>query len=245
MSGMNALVVGSSRGIGRSIAVGLANAGAAVVGVARSSDALDELDDEIREGGGQFLGLTQDLGEADAIDEWVDEAWRWRGSIDCLVNAAGVTNRSTALEVTTAEWDQLFDLNLRGAFFLMQALGKRMLASDGGTIVNIASLSGVVSDGAQAVYSASKAAMIRMTSVLANQWAPQIRLNCVSPGWVETEMTSNFLAVDSNRSAILECTPLQRVAAPTEMVGSVLFLLSDMSSFMTGQNLVVDGGWTS
>ena len=245
LPGTTTLVVGASRGIGRAVAIGLADAGAAVVGVARSGDTLEDLGDQIRGSGGDFIGIARDISEVDAIDAWVEKAWRWRGTINSLVNAAGITNRSTTLDITTEEWGHLFDVNLRGAFFLMQAVGRRMLTGDGGSVVNVASLSGVVSDGAQAAYSASKAALIRMTSVLARQWAPEIRLNCLSPGWVETDMTHPFLGDEANRAGVVERTPMGRVAAPEEMAGPVLFLVSDMSSFMTGQNVVVDGGWTS
>jgi len=191
------------------------------------------------------MGLERDISDVEAIDAWVEQAWNWRGAINGLVNAAGITNRLSALDITIGEWDHLFEVNLRGAFFLMQAVGRRMLGGDGGSVVNIASLSGVVSDGAQAAYSASKAAMIQVTSVLANQWAPRVRLNCVSPGWVETDMTRTFLADEVNLAGVLERTPMGRVAGAEEMVGPVVFLLSGMSSFGTGQNLVVDGGWTS
>jgi NAD(P)-dependent dehydrogenase (short-subunit alcohol dehydrogenase family) len=245
LSGTTVLVAGASRGIGRAIAVALAGAGASVVGLARSGEALDELGGEIEAGGGAFRAITADISDIAALDGVVSQAWGWKGAIDSLVNAAGVTDRSSALEITTEEWDRLFDINLKGAFFLTRLVGARMLKGDGGAVVNIASLSGVVSDGAQAAYSASKAAMIQMTAVLADQWAPKVRLNCVSPGWVETDMTRIFLADDTNRNKILERTPLRRVARPDEIAGPVLFLVSEMSSFMTGQNLVVDGGWTS
>ena len=245
LAGTTTLVVGASRGIGRAIAGGLADVGSAVVGVARSGDALGDLGAEIRAGGGEFMGLERDISDVEAIDAWVEQAWNWRGAINGLVNAAGITNRLSALDITIGEWDHLFEVNLRGAFFLMQAVGRRMLGGDGGSVVNIASLSGVVSDGAQAAYSASKAAMIQVTSVLANQWAPRVRLNCVSPGWVETDMTRTFLADEVNLAGVLERTPMGRVAGAEEMVGPVVFLLSGMSSFGTGQNLVVDGGWTS
>ena len=244
-SGTTAVVVGASRGIGRAIAVGLGTAGAAVVGVARSEDALRDLGEQIKGAGGEFIAMVQDIADVDAMERWGEQAWSWQGKVDILVNAAGITSRSTALDTTTEEWDHLFSVNLRGAFFLMQTFGRRMLAGSGGSVVNIASLSGVVSDGAQAAYSASKAAMIHMTAVLADQWAPKVRLNCVSPGWVQTDMTRSFLANETNKSKILQRTPMRRVAVPEEIAGPVLFLLSDMSSFMTGQNVVVDGGWTS
>ena len=245
LAGSTSLVAGASRGIGRSIALGLSSAGAAVVGMARSADALDRLGKEIAASGGEFRPLVADISDVDTLAESVEAAWSWKGRLDSLVNSAGTTDRSSALEITPAEWDALFDVNLRGAFFLTREVGRRMLEADGGSIVSIASLSGVVSDGAQAAYSASKAAMIHMSSVLADQWAPKVRLNCISPAWVETDMTRDFLANPDNRSAILQRTPMERLARPEEMVGAVLFLVSGMSSYMTGQNLILDGGWTA
>ena len=245
LSGSVSLVAGAGRGIGRSIALGLSHAGASVVGLARSADALDQLGEKIAASGGEFRSLVADISDPDALVECVEVAWNWKGYLNSLVNSAGTTNRSSALEITPAEWDTLFGVNLRGAFFLTREVGRRMLERDGGSIVNIASLSGVVSDGAQAAYSASKAAMIHMSSVLADQWAPKVRLNCISPAWVETAMTRDFLANPDNRSAILRRTPMQRLAQPEEMVGAVLFLVSSMSSYMTGQNLILDGGWTA
>ena len=245
LSGTTALVAGASRGIGRAAALGLATAGAAVVGFARSAGALDDLGEDIAASGSEFLAIAGDIAEVDALKQMVETAWRWNGGLHSLVNAAGITNRSSALDITPAEWDRLFDVNLRGAFFLTREVGRRMLDGDGGSIVNIASLAGVVSDGAQAAYSAGKAAMIHMSAVLADQWAPKVRLNCVSPGWVETDLTRTFLANEANLAPILDRTPMGRVALPEEMVGPVLYLVSGMSSFMTGQNLIIDGGWTA
>ena len=245
LGGTASLVVGASKGIGRSVAVGLASAGASVIGMARSIDALEHLGESIRASGGEFLPLVADIADLDTTAESLEAAWRWKGRLDSLVNAAGVTNRSSPLEISPAEWDELFDVNLRGAFFLTREVGRRMLAGTGGSIVSIASLSGLVSDGAQVAYSASKAAMIHMSAVLADQWAPKVRLNCISPAWVETDMTRSYLADQHNRSAILERTPMGRLARPEEMVGAVLFLVSGMSSYMTGQNLILDGGWTA
>ena len=245
LSGSTSLVAGASRGIGRSIALGLAAAGASVIGLARSADALDSLGEEVATLGAEFMPLVADISDLAAIEESVEKAWRWSGSLESLVNAAGVTNRSSALDISPAEWDALFDVNLRGAFFLTREVGRRMLDGNGGSVVSIASLSGVVSDGAQVAYSASKAAMIHMSSVLADHWAPKVRLNCVSPGWVETDMTRGYLADHDNTTAILQRTPIGRIARPEEMVGAVLFLVSGMSSYMTGQNLIVDGGWTA
>jgi NAD(P)-dependent dehydrogenase (short-subunit alcohol dehydrogenase family) len=213
--------------------------------MARTRVALDDLRQEIESGGGDFLPVVADIADVDEIPDLVGRVSDWKGSIDSLVNSAGITNRSSALDITPEEWDRLFDVNLRGAFFLTREVGRRMLDGNGGSVVSIASLSGVVSDGAQAAYSAAKAAMIQMSQVLADQWAPKVRLNCISPGWVATDMTADFLGKEENLDMIYEQTPMRRVARPEEMVGPALYLVSDMSSYMTGQNLVIDGGWTT
>ena len=245
LRGTTSLVAGASWGIGRSVALGLSSAGASVVGLARSVDALEHLGEEIRASGGEFLPLVADIADLAFMGATVERAWKWKGGLDSLVNSAGVTNRSSPLDISPAEWDELFAVNLRGAFFLTREVGRRMLDGDGGSIVSIASLSGLVSDGAQVAYSASKAGLIHMSAVLAEQWAPRVRLNCVSPAWVETDMTRGYLASRENKSAILQRTPMGRIAQPEEMVGAVLFLVSEMSSYMTGQNLILDGGWTA
>ena len=245
LRGSTALVAGASRGIGRSAALGLASAGASVIGLARSGDALEHLGKEIHASGGEFLPLVADIADLTSMGATVERAWKWKDGLDSLVNSAGVTNRSSPLDISPEEWDELFAVNLRGAFFLTREVGRRMLDGDGGSIVSIASLSGVVSDGAQVAYSASKAALIHMSAVLADQWAPRVRLNSISPAWVETDMTRGFLANRDNTSAILQRTPMGRLAQPDEMVGAVLFLASEMSSYMTGQNLILDGGWTA
>jgi 2-deoxy-D-gluconate 3-dehydrogenase len=144
LSGKRALVSGASRGIGRAIVLGLAQAGCDVVGVARSGAALAELRSEVEASGRAFLPLELDLAQADRIDAAAAEAWAWRGGIDILVNAAGVIVRTGPLEVTPAEWDEVFAVNVRGTFFLTQAVGRRMLDADGGSIVTITSLAGEV-----------------------------------------------------------------------------------------------------
>ena len=244
LTGRTALVTGASRGIGRAIALGLAGAGMAVAAVARDRDRLDAVAAEIMAAGGECLSVAADVAEVAAVESWVGDVWEWRGGVRTLVNVAGTTNRSGPLDVTPEEWDRVFAVNVTGLFFVTQAVGRRMLAGDGGTVVNVASLSAVVSDGAQAAYSASKAAVVQMTSVLADQWAPTVRLNTLSPGWVRTDMTAAYLAREENVANVQAATPLGRVADPEEMVGAVLFLASGMSSYMTGQNVLVDGGWT-
>lgn len=243
LRGKRALVTGASRGIGRAIALGLADAGCHVAGLARSGDALATLGEEIEAKGRSFLPVELDLGEVAAIPEAAARAWRWRKGIDVLVNTAGIIVRSEPLEVTPPEWDDVFAVNVRGTFFLTQAVGSRML-DEGGSIVTVTSLSGEVVTRAAISYQASKAALIQLTRALAIHWAPRVRVNAVAPGYVRTELNTAWLEVEENRAYVLDSTPLRRVGEPLDIVGAVTFLASPAAAYVTGQNLRVDGGWS-
>jgi NAD(P)-dependent dehydrogenase (short-subunit alcohol dehydrogenase family) len=244
LAGRRALVTGASRGIGRAIAVGLAGAGCAVAGLARSADALEELGAEIEAAGGAFAPVAHDLAHVGGIATAAERAWAWRGGLDILVNAAGIIVRSDPLDVTPAEWDATFAVNVRGTFFLTQAVGRRMLAAGGGSIVTVTSLAGEIVTQASLSYQASKAALIQMTRALAVHWAPAVRVNAVAPGYVRTDLNAAWLEDEANRGYVLGNTPLGRVGAPADVVGAVKFLASPAAGFITGQNVRVDGGWS-
>jgi 2-deoxy-D-gluconate 3-dehydrogenase len=246
LTGKTALVSGASRGIGRAIARGFAEAGADVVGAARTASALAELGGELEALGRRFLALELDVARVEDIPAAVERAWAWRGGVDVLVNAAGVIVRTEPPAVTPEEWDAVFDVNVRGTFFLTQEVGARMLATEGGgSIVTVASLSGEVSTRAAVGYQASKAALIQMTRALAVRWAPKVRLNAVAPGYIRTELNAAWLDVPENRAYVESRTPLGRVGTPGEVVGAVIFLASPAASYVTGQNLRLDGGWSA
>jgi NAD(P)-dependent dehydrogenase (short-subunit alcohol dehydrogenase family) len=244
LAGKACLVSGASRGIGRAIAAVLADAGCAVAGLARSGDALATLGGEIEAAGGSFLAVEHDLAQVDGIEAAAERAWEWRGGIDVLVNAAGIIVRTDPLAVTPAEWDDTFDVNVRGTFFLTQAVGGRMLAADGGSVVTVTSLAGEIVTKAALSYQASKAALIQMTRALAVHWAPTVRVNAVAPGYVRTDLNTAWLDVEENRDYVLGNTPLGRVGRPADVVGVVRFLASPAAGYVTGQNLRVDGGWS-
>ena len=244
LEGTRALVTGASRGIGRAIALGLSHAGCDVVGLARSGDALVQLGAEVEAAGRSFLAVEHDLAQVDGIDAAAERAWEWQGGLDVLVNAAGIIIRTGPLEVTPAEWDETFGVNVRGTFFLTQAVGRRMLEADGGSVVTVTSLAGEIVTKASLSYQSSKAALIQMTRALAVHWAPTVRVNAVAPGYVRTDLNTAWLEQPENRDYVLGNTPLGRVGQPTDVVGCVRFLASPAAGYVTGQNLRVDGGWS-
>jgi NAD(P)-dependent dehydrogenase (short-subunit alcohol dehydrogenase family) len=244
LTGARALVSGASRGIGRAIALELAAAGCDVVGAARSTDALASLAGEVESHGRSLLPLEVDLADVDALPAAVARAWDWQGGLDILVNAAGVIVRTGPLEVTPAQWDAVFAVNVRGTFFLTQEVGRRMLAASGGSIVTVTSLAGEIPTRAAVAYQASKAALIQLTRALAAQWAPTVRVNAVAPGYVRTDLNREWFADEANAAYVLSNTPLRRVAEPVDVVGAVRFLVSSAASYVTGQNVRVDGGWS-
>jgi 2-deoxy-D-gluconate 3-dehydrogenase len=245
LGGSVAVVTGASGGIGRAIVHGLAASGVDVVGVGRRQDMLESLGEEIARGGdASFKAVVGDLTDPDAGERLAAEAWAWRGRVDILVNAAGVIMRSSVEEATASEWDETFAVNVRGTFLLTQRIGSRMLAGDGGSVVNITSLAGEVVTGAPVTYAASKAAMIQVTRYLAAEWAPKVRVNAVAPGYVRTDLNAAWLSQEANMAYVVDHTPMSRVATPDDVVGAVLFLASPAAAYITGHNLKVDGGWS-
>lgn len=239
-----AVVTGASRGIGRAIAVKLATEGTDVVGVGRSAASLESLGREIGALGRDFLAVEADLTQPEAATSVVEQAWRWRGRIDSLVNAAGMLVRKPEAELAIAEWDLTFALNARAPFLLIQQLGPRMYEAGSGAIVSVASIAGERVTGAPAPYQASKAALLQLTRFFAKKLAPRVRVNAVGPGYVLTELSRDWLAVAENQAWVVASTPLGRVATPEDIVGPAAFLLSDDARYITGHHLLVDGGWS-
>jgi NAD(P)-dependent dehydrogenase (short-subunit alcohol dehydrogenase family) len=238
------LVTGASRGIGREVASHFARAGSHVIGVARSSQALSDAASDISALGVEFFPLVADLTDDDAIPRIVARAWSWRGRVDVLVNAAGIMKRSGIAEISPRDWDEVFGVNVRAAFFLTQAVGGRMLAAGGGAVVSVASLAAEVVTGAPVHYSAAKAALVQMTRVLAVRWAPTVRVNAVGPAYIRTELTASWLDDASNLQWVLDRTPAGRIGEVSDVASAVVFLASPDASYITGQHLLVDGGWS-
>lgn len=244
-NGTTAVVTGASRGIGRAVALGLAEAGFDVIGVARTESDLDDLGNQVEEVGRRFSSLPADLADGGSIAGVAAAAWERQGGLGVLVNAAGTIARTPTLEINPDEWDHVFDLNVKAAFFLTQAVAARMLDNGGGNVINIASLAAQVVTGASVVYGASKAAIVQMTKVLAVRFAPTVRVNAVGPGYVRTQLSEEWLGNERNHDYVLDHTPLGRVGSPEDVVGAVTFLSSPSASFITGHHLLVDGGWST
>lgn len=244
MSPRVAVVTGASRGIGRAIAVDLARDGTDIVAVARRADDLQTLDKELQSLGVRLLAVAADLATVDGTMSVAEQAWQWQGRVTTLVNAAGMLIRKAEADTEISDWDRTLALNARAPFFLMQQLGTRMYEAEGGSIVNIASIAGQQVTGAPATYQASKAALVQLTRFFANRLAPHVRVNAVGPGYVRTDLSADWLADPKNERWVEDRTPLERVALPEDVAGAVTFLASERAAYVTGQHLLVDGGWS-
>ncbi|ELY44450.1 MULTISPECIES: SDR family NAD(P)-dependent oxidoreductase [Natronorubrum] len=248
LSGRVALVTGGGRGIGRAIAVELANAGAAVVPSARSTDEIEAVADEIEANGGDALAVSADVTDPDAVTSAIDRAEAEFGNVDVVVNNAGF-NPADALgrpeDVSTESFDRVLDVNLNGAYEVTTAAADSLLESDGGSVINVASVGGLVGLPRQHPYVASKHGLVGLTKSMSMDWAPDVRVNAIAPGYVATELTTGLQENEELRQSIIDRTPLERFAEPEEIAGPAVFLASDAASYVTGSVLAVDGGWTS
>jgi len=243
LAGRTALVTGASRGIGRTAAVTLAGAGASVVLAARSADQLEEVAREARAAGAPAaIAVVTDVTDEAAVTAAVERAHGETGRLDILVNAAGGSHFTAPVaDLRTAGWDKVFALNLRSVYLACRAALVRL--GPGGSIVNVASIAGFQAAPGLAAYGAAKAALVSFTRTLAVETVSQgVRVNCVAPGWVRTELT-RFLWEDPTLSrGVLADVPMGRWAEPSELAGALLLLASDAGSYITGTTLVVDGG---
>jgi len=243
LSGKVALVTGGSRGIGKAIAVGLAKFGADVAVTSRKLPDLEQVATEIKGLGRRSMAIAAHIGRMEEINNLVPKVRDEFGKIDILVNNAATNpTMDQAMDVEERAWDSVMNLNLKGLFFLSQAVARLMKEQGGGKIINVASVAGITPD-ILPVYSISKAGVIMATKVMAQQWAQyNIRVNAIAPGLTKTRFSEALWSNPAVLQGAMVRTPLQRVAEPDDMVGAVIFLASDASSYVTGHVLVVDGG---
>ncbi len=247
LEGKCALITGSSSGIGRALAVGFAEAGARVAVHGRRQEKIDETIRMIAEKGGRADSFVADLGSKEAPKDLVNRVCEGLGGIDILVNNAGMNRRSAISEVTEDDYDTITTINLRSVFFLCQAVYPIMCSRGGGKIINTGSLTTVRGLAGIPVYGITKSALGQFTKTASVEWAKDnIQVNCIAPGLIQTPLTEAGLLNNQYTSKwLLDRIPSHRVGQPEELVGLGLLLASDASSYITGQTIVIDGGFTA
>lgn len=243
-----ALVTGSSRGIGRFIALALAKEGAHVaLNCSASVDAAGEVANEIRKLGKRTLVIQADVADKKSVDDMVKKVVDEFGRLDILVNNAGMSVVGASVELEEGRWKRGIDVMLTGVFFCSQAAGREMIKQKSGKIINIASVTGINPFPERVCYSTAKAGVVQMTRVLGCEWARyNINVNAVAPGYVKTFLIEDLVEKGQLDLEELETrTPLGRLAKPDEIADAVIFLASDESRYIEGQTIVVDGGWTA
>lgn len=244
LKGRVALITGASRGIGKAIATEMARSGADLIVASRKMEDLEKTAFEIRESTGRkVLPVAAHIGRMEDISNLVAKAVQEYGRIDILVNNAATNpTMDPAIDVSERAWDSIMNLNLKGLFFLSQLVARVMKEHGGGVIINVSSVAGVTPD-ILPVYSISKAGVNMATKVMAQQWAPfGIRANTLSPGQTRTKFSEALWGNPDIYKVIISRTPLKRIAEPEDLAHAAVFLASDKASFITGQNLLVDGG---
>jgi NAD(P)-dependent dehydrogenase (short-subunit alcohol dehydrogenase family) len=245
LKGRVALVTGASRGIGRAIALALGDAGADVACCARSRDPVEETAEDIRSRGSRAGGFAMDVTRAPDIDRTMREVEAALGPVDILVNNAGITLEKKSVEVTDAEWERVLATNLTSMFRLARSVAPAMIARGSGKIINVGSMYGALGVPRYAAYCASKAAVEALTRSLGAEWARHgIQVNCLAPGYMNTDIPREAMADEKRRTLFLSKVPARRIGEPGEAGPLAVYLASAASNFMTGQTIYLDGGQT-
>jgi len=246
LSGKTAVVIGASRGLGHGMARALAEAGADLALVARTLSPLNELAEGMKGLNRKCLILPQDVSKLSEIEGMVNRVIEAFGKIDILINSQGTQVRKPALEMTEQDWDGLMSVNLKSVFFSCQAVGREMARQGKGKIINVASLTSMIGLPNISIYGASKGGVAQLTKALAVEWAPHhINVNAVLPGYYKTALTEDLFKNEERAKWVLSRIPLGRTGLPEDLAGTVVFLSSEASDYVTGQIIPVDGGWLS
>lgn len=244
LNGQVAVVVGGTSGIGRAIALGFAEAGADVIPTSRRAEQVETAAREIEERGRRSLRVTSDVSDRRSLERVLSEALDVFGTVDILVNSAGRTKRAPTIDFSEHDWNSIIDTNLTGTLRACQVFGRHMLEKGSGSIINIASLSTFVALHEVAAYSASKAAIGSLTKSLAVEWSSRnVRVNAIAPGVFQTALNQKLLDETERGREFLLRTPMKRFGNVDELAGAAIFLASDAASFVSGEILVVDGGF--
>jgi len=243
LRGKVAIVTGGSRGIGRAIALGLADCGAKLVLAARTQEALEKVVSEIKGNGGEAMRVVTDLMVSDQIHALVEASMKTYGRVDILINNAARSFLRPLMDLREDGWDKIFDVNCKAVFLLSRAAAKIMGEQGGGRIINITTIGAVRGGAGMGAYHASKAALSMLTKCMAVEWAPlNVNVNAVGPGMTKTAFSQPIWSNPSLEQMITSRVPKGRLAEPEEIVGAVLFLCSEDASYITGESIYVDGG---
>lgn len=246
LRGKTAIVIGASRGLGQGMARALAEAGADLALVARSISSLEEFGEEVKGLNRRCLILPSDVSRPSEIQTVVNRVIGTFGKIDILINSQGTQVRKPALEMTEQDWDSLMSVNLKSVFFSCQEVGRQMAKQGRGKIINVASLTSMIGLANVSIYGASKGGVAQLTKALAVEWAPHhINVNAVLPGYYKTALTEDLFKNEERAKWVLSRIPLGRTGLPEDLAGTIVFLSSEASDYITGQIIPVDGGWLS